>query len=175
MNPYPNRAGQAGAALIMSLLMLLVLTLLAMSSMQGAVMQERMAGAQVDGLQAFEIAEAALRDGEAFVDRNISTLNRFNGSDGLYAQGTAPDPFAPATWQEGASRTATAVQGVTPRYFIEYVGESGWSEKLTDMVAQGYSHETGAAKPHAFRVVAWSPGRSGEAQRIIESYYSRQL
>lgn len=166
---------QSGAALILSLLMLLILTLLAVSGMQGTVMQERMVSAQRDGLLSFEIAEAALRDGEAFLENSVNTLNSFNGSGGLYAQGAAPDPSLPATWAGTASRTGTAVAGVTPRYFIEYIGEAQQPDKLTNIVAQGYSHETGAITAQAFRVVAWSPGVSGEAQRIIESYYSRQL
>src|SRR5690606_35890413 len=55
---------QRGAALFVSLMLLLVLTILAISSMQGTVLQEQMVSAQRDGQIAFEGAEHAMREAE---------------------------------------------------------------------------------------------------------------
>lgn len=170
-----SKKSQSGAALILSLLMLLVLSLLAISGMQGTVMQERMVSAEREGLVSLEIAESGLRDAEAFLE-TINSLGEFDGTDGLYGVSDAtPDPLVAATWNGNVSRTANTVNGVTPRFFVKHVGEALQQEKLTDIVVQNYSHETGAATAQAFRVIAWSPGATGQSQRIIESYYAREL
>lgn len=59
---------QSGAALVTSLLLLVVLTVLGITTMQMTRMQERMAGNTRDIAVAFQAAEAALRDGEAVID-----------------------------------------------------------------------------------------------------------
>jgi type IV pilus assembly protein PilX len=59
---------QRGAALIVSLLVLIVLTLLSLSAMNSAGLQQRMSGHLLDGQLAFESADAALRDGEQWLD-----------------------------------------------------------------------------------------------------------
>lgn len=168
-----NQHSQRGAALILSLLLLLVLTLLAVSSMQNTVMQERMVSAEREGIISLEIAESGLRDAEAFVEA-LSNLNGFTGSDGLYPVGEAgPDPLDAATWAGTASVAGQAVPdvGVTPRYFIVHEGEARQPEGI--MEGQGYG---GSSSPdaQAFRIVAWSPGLSGESQRVIETFYVRR-
>ena len=58
---------QAGAVLIVSLVLLLVLTILGVSGVQNTTMEERMAGNYRDRFSAFQAAEAALRVGERAV------------------------------------------------------------------------------------------------------------
>lgn len=166
---------QSGAALILSLLLLLVLTLLAVSSMQGTIMQERMVSGEREGMQSLEIAESALRDAEVTLE-GINVLSVFDGTDGLYGQGdAAPDPLT-FDWSTGNNAIAADQVGdVTPRYFIQHMGDANQPEQLTDIVIEGYTNETGAANAQAFRIVAWSPGATGESQRVIESYYARQF
>ncbi|MEX1057459.1 MAG: PilX N-terminal domain-containing pilus assembly protein [Natronospirillum sp.] len=55
---------QEGAALIVSLVLLVAVTLLGVSAMQGTILQERMSGNQRDMEEAFNAAEIALRRGE---------------------------------------------------------------------------------------------------------------
>lgn len=55
---------QRGAALLVSLIMLLLITLLALNSMQSSIVQEQMTANQYDSQIAFQAAEAALRRGE---------------------------------------------------------------------------------------------------------------
>lgn len=166
--------GQRGAALILSLLMLLVLTLLAISSMQGTVMQERMVSAEREGMLSLEIAESAVRDAEAYVD-GLNTITGFNGTNGLFGIGNAtPDPLAAATWSGNNVRDADTVTvngiTVTPRYFVAHVGDAEAKENL--MIGQGYGGPV-ATEAQAFKIVAWSPGVTGESQRVIESFYTR--
>ncbi len=77
MNAMPNHAihRQSGAALIVSLILLLVMTLLGVSAMQTNVLEEKMAGNFRDRDLAFQAAEAALRDGETYA---LTDLEGFN-------------------------------------------------------------------------------------------------
>lgn len=58
---------QRGVVLLVSLIFLLLLTLLGVSSMQNATLQEKMAGSVTNRNVTFQGAEAALRLGEAWV------------------------------------------------------------------------------------------------------------
>ncbi|CAA0109395.1 Uncharacterised protein [Zhongshania aliphaticivorans] len=73
---------QRGAALIVSLVFLLILTIVSAASMQSATLQERMAGNAKDINMAFQASEAALRAAEAQLSQvNVGT---FDGSNGLF-------------------------------------------------------------------------------------------
>lgn len=64
----PPACRQQGMALIVSLIFLLLLSLLAVSSVQDATLQERMVANQRDHAMAFQAAEAALIAAEASAD-----------------------------------------------------------------------------------------------------------
>lgn len=63
--PFGRR--QRGAVLLVSLVFLLLLTLLGVSSMQNATLQEKMASSVTMRNISFQAAEAALRSGEASI------------------------------------------------------------------------------------------------------------
>ncbi|WP_260410096.1 PilX N-terminal domain-containing pilus assembly protein [Pseudomonas cichorii] len=65
MPAFPAR--QSGMVLLVSLVFLLLLTLLGISSMQNATLQEKMAGSVGLRNQSFQRAEAALRLGESSI------------------------------------------------------------------------------------------------------------
>ncbi|NBA96435.1 PilX N-terminal domain-containing pilus assembly protein [Pseudomonas sp. R5(2019)] len=65
---------QQGMALVVSLIFLLLLTLIGLSSMQSATLQEKMAGSVKQRNESFQIAEAALRAGETAVQAGTFTL-----------------------------------------------------------------------------------------------------
>lgn len=62
MSPFIGR--QRGATLLIALVMLLLLSLLAASSMRQTLLQARSGGGALENTQAFNAAEAALREGE---------------------------------------------------------------------------------------------------------------
>ncbi|MGO1232132.1 MAG: pilus assembly PilX family protein [Marinobacter sp.] len=133
---------EKGSALLMSLVILLVLSLLATSSMQNSIMQERMSNASREGVIALEIAEATLRGLEEDL-AGLSTLDNF-GTDsscknppqnpddeptgdeaqGWYYLGNAPFVLDEDTWDPGNEKVLQApeIEGITPQYFIEYRG-----------------------------------------------------
>jgi len=77
---------QNGAALIMGLIMLALITLLGVTAMRTTALEERMAGQSRDSGLAFQAAEAALRQAELYL--NGAVLGSFNNlmptSTGLY-------------------------------------------------------------------------------------------
>ena len=62
--PSRRRRAQRGISLVVSLVLLVVATLVALGSMRGVVLQSRMSGTTHDRSLAFQAAEAALRDAE---------------------------------------------------------------------------------------------------------------
>jgi len=64
---FPRRGRQHGAALVVVLILLLVMTWMGVSSMRGTAMGERMSAGIYDRSIAFQAAEAALREGEALI------------------------------------------------------------------------------------------------------------
>ncbi|MFO7787297.1 MAG: PilX N-terminal domain-containing pilus assembly protein [Halospina sp.] len=169
---------QRGSALLLALILLLVLSLLAISGMEGSLMQQRMSTAQREGVMALEIAESGAHDAEEWVEDNVVTLADFDGNGGLYdatqgGQG-APDPYDADIWEDDSSQTraADAVDGTTPRYFIEYVGQGFSSEDLSDGNIGGYGSDPDM---QAFRIVVRAEGPSGRSRRIIEVFYKKQI
>ncbi|TBW50992.1 hypothetical protein EZI54_17545 [Marinobacter halodurans] len=167
---------QRGAVLLTSLLILLVLTLLALSGMQGALLQDKMTSAVREGQISLESAEYALREAELFLEDKTVTLGSFGTDNGLYTRGNAPDPLDDSTWDSSGSASIAATGfpetlAENPRYFIEYIGQTSTKEAPGDIQITNYDDNTGGSKPLGFKIVAWSSGRNGETRRVIESYY----
>lgn len=70
MNSKLSYPAQTGSALIVSLIMLLLISLIGVSSMQGTILQERMASNLHDRNIAFQASERALREGETWLAPN---------------------------------------------------------------------------------------------------------
>src|SRR5262245_11778762 len=73
-NKSLNGTRQRGAVLVVSLLLLLVMTVLALGASQATRMQERMAGNSRDHDLALQNAEAGLRTGERLIDDPTLTI-----------------------------------------------------------------------------------------------------
>lgn len=187
---------QKGVALLMSLVILLVLSLLATSSMQNSIMQERMSTSSREGLMALEAAEAALREVEGDLEQ-LTSLAGFGVNDGFHSTGDAPGVFDEDTWTTSDSEGATPVDGITPRYFVEYRGTVNLTRAREE--APGNAEGTilnlnfegkgaltagggaaGTAGPgsadlmgqaESMRIVVMAQGPSEQSRKIIETYY----
>ncbi|PAU88502.1 pilus assembly protein PilX [Pseudomonas sp. WN033] len=73
----PHHYQQRGAALVIALVFLLILTTLAITNMREVTLEARITGNLVDQKQLFNAAEAGLRDGEY---RTIGTRRQIPGS-----------------------------------------------------------------------------------------------
>ena len=81
MKPVPNSSGQCGAALIVSLILLIVLTLLGLSSVRTVAQEERMTANAYDRSIGLQGAEAALRAGEAIAQAQADLAPPNTGFD----------------------------------------------------------------------------------------------
>lgn len=166
---------QQGSALIISLVILIVMTLIGITGISTSSLEEKMAGNTRDRALAFQAAEAALRDGESYFDNNIVSITAaFDGSNaGLYPAGSDPDVFADATW-DNSRNYSDAIAGVAtqPQYIIELLGEIGdTSDSLNIM---GYGESSGLTSLTAVRVTARGTGGSDNSVVILQSNFSKQ-
>ena len=161
---------QAGAVLFTGLITLVVLSLVAVSSMQGSTLEQRMAGNINDHMLAFEAAEAALFEAELLIQGDTLTLADFQSgnSDGLY------DDDATNIWlgmQNGtviARPSVTYVPGGTnhiataPTFVIQYLGET-----TTDKTGE----DTSAPIIELYRITSRGTGKSNNSVVMLESTY----
>lgn len=166
---------QRGVVLIVGLLLLLVLTMLGVTAMRGALLEERMTGNVQDNTVALQAAEAALREGELLLQQ--PTLPNFEGTDGFYPP-PAPPP-APALWKvmdwedDGAARiyvgfddAPESLSRATARYFIE-------EQPLVVGPGESLSADTPVDEIGFYRITARGVGISGNTVAVLQSTYKR--
>lgn len=160
---------QQGITLIICMIVLLVVTLLGLSSIRDTTMEEKMAGNMINRNLAFQAAESALREGEAFVG-SASKLPEFDGSvTGLYSQITEMWPVSAASWGVGSavrsySGTLTGV-AASPVYIIEQMD----SEAESASVAAGQVQNTQTF----YRITTRAVGSTDTAVVILQTIYRR--
>lgn len=165
---------QAGAALVVGLILLLLLTLIGLSAARTALTEERITGNLSDRELAFQLAEGALREAERLLQQPV--LPPFNGNDGLYPP---PDPALPPRWQTldwdaaGSHRVYTGLEDAPEglaraqaRYFIE---------ELPRVVTPGQSlaADIPLEDVNFYRVTARAVGIGGAATIVLQSTYQR--
>lgn len=172
MQRLAYRKLQHGSALVISLVVLLILTIIGVTAIGTSTLEEKMAGNSRDQNLAFQSAEVALRDAEAYLGGIASTAG-FTGN-GLYDTGAAPDVTASATWTGNASivvSSSNSVATVTtqPRYIIEFVGASTPSSDME--LSGGYGNGSGQGSVSYFRITARGTGGSDSSAVIIQEEY----
>ena len=140
---------QQGASLVISLILLTLVTLIAMSGAKTVALQEKMTANTYDRSLALQAAEAALREGEQIAEQQ-SKLSPFNNGfpdQGIYTDTdntcpsgavnrctnglcTTPDKDCDDRWYaagftqwQAATVTVSSLAG-TPDYIIEYLGST---------------------------------------------------
>lgn len=135
---------QKGVALIVSLILLMIMTLLGLAGIRGITQEERMANHSFDRSLAFQAIEAALRNVEQLIETNKPTPTA--GCSVVTTLMSCAAPIATDTprwlddnfksWQ-ALSAVGTGDLAVTPEYFVEYLGNNfecrpGDSSSTTD-------------------------------------------
>ncbi len=166
---------ERGAVLVVSLIMLLIVTMIAVSSMQGTIMEEKMAGNIRDRNLAFQTAESSLREAETYVE-GLASMGSFTGSGGLYGL-TDSEPYYAnsATWSDTLNHVVASEPHSSyeaPRYFIKnYTIVKGTAGAMN---MSGYGDNKGTGDITIFKMTARSTGASAEsAEVILRSYYGR--
>jgi len=184
MNPIGTRrelhsgSQQRGAILVVSLILLLIMTILALTVSQTSRMQERMAGNARDSDLSFQAAEAGLRGAETYLTNQTSQPVACSGAscevfqkDVLPADLRAQDPIT--FWDARATEYGTGPNdlggtgGVSrnPQYVIEELGFIPDSLTVGKGVPSGRTYYKNTA--HGF-------GGTQSAQTVVESTYTRR-
>ena len=171
-----------GSALVVSLLILLVMTIVGITAMGSTTLEERMANNNRQRQLAFQSAEAALRDAETWLANNvtsIASLSQFDGTTvGLYTlrppvvgMTTVPltsfDIYKDGDWLaagKSVQSVSLATNQIRPRYIIEYMGRVG--EPLLNYTQPD-------VRQYAFRVTAigWGEGATPTSRYLAWSSF----
>ncbi|UQS13860.1 PilX N-terminal domain-containing pilus assembly protein [Pseudomonas sp. HS6] len=152
-----QRRSQQGMVLLVSLVFLLLLTVIGLSSMQSANLQEKMAGSVSLRNQSFQTAEAALRMGESAVQLDSYAL-------AVCANTTQCAPPAESSVVSAAGLNSTS--GVT--WVAAGTGFYGVQNIGTTLTAVNVPSNTSAT---LYRVTA--VGIVGSSRSVVESVYAK--
>lgn len=181
MKRIHNIQRQVGSALIVSLTILLVLTILGVSAMRTTSLQEKMAGNARDTDVAFQAAESAIREAERFLD-TISNRDLFSiagGSTGGYYLPRGPNPEAwtiEANWTNAVEATYTNDQiSLQPLYIIQAVDADVGGED--EGLQGGIGYGGGGVTPEygIFQITARGFGVSPNSRVMLQTMYGRVL
>lgn len=164
---------QQGAALIVSLLLLVAVTLLALSNMKRTTVQEQMTGNLYDRQLALQQAEAALLIAERRLRAAplpagpVALIN----NAGIY---DIPDPLAPDRWAPGQATTWVDTPAMNDGranpafYIIEYMDD--WA--YPPLCDRGSVIPPGCLEP-TFRITARVPATPGRAEVTLQTIWRR--
>jgi len=172
---------QQGAVLVVSLILLLVMTLIAVSAMRSTTLEERMGSNTRNKETALQAAEAVLRAGEKSIqDNTTEPLATSDGTTDIWVLDT-PDPDASnaTPWWKESTRdqswwASNAVDytgtldgvGTNPMYLIEaadFVRDSLNMGSQQDESGQVY-----------YRVTARATGGNDLARTLLQSTYAKR-
>jgi len=171
----PRHQRQRGVALVVSLILLLVATIVGLAASRGTLLQERMSANSFDRSLAFQRAESGLRAAEAAITTNwvITAL----GGEDCSATGCASVPSnaftgTNSTWTDVGS-TYDVNDSITPgipQYYIQYMG-TGTADDDTgtkqNADAGNYGAATAPANVAYYRITSRSSAPSTLGGRSI--------
>lgn len=173
---------QAGAVLIVGLIMVLLMTIIGLAAIRGSGMQELMAGNMRDRNLAFQAAEAGLRAGEGVVHVSVVTLPSFNGTSGMHPDLNQPGKVPPARWTvdewsvagKSVITTGLAPQSSSqPRYAIEKIEVPAVEAAGADGSGIDVGSLDAFAAPELFRINSRGVGGTTDADVVLQSFYKR--
>ncbi len=162
---------QRGATLIIAMIFMLVLTVIGMAGMDVTFLEEKMAGNMRDRNIAFQAAEAALRDGENYLDSQ-AVLPAFDGTNnGLYAVPTD----GTKNWKEINWTTSSAVASYDGPGFDELSAPAAYIIEDLATASASDSLEVGVPVDNKryYRVTSRAQGLSDTTEVILQTVYKR--
>lgn len=178
----PPRA-QRGVALVVSIILLIVITLMGLTAVRGTIMQQKMTSNFYDRQLAFQASEAAIRQAESVVQASPTVPGAFLDCSSTAAvlikclADPLKDPNALAfivpVLSSLFSQSSAPAQ---PQYIIEYLGyfpvPPPKAKQLSGVTSYGASATTSA---YFYRLTAWSlPGTvQDRASVTLQTVYMR--
>lgn len=178
---------QQGAALVVGLIMLLLLTLIGVAGMRDTLLQEKMVGNMIDREVALQAAESALRSAEEKIANSGTVALAVDGLGVQEVLTRTPTNVTESAFWHGTTRWQTnnsAAYGFTlpqvtapPRYVIEFVGltdgssyASGTSANLVISEELSSDVQSGSIK-YDYRITARATGTTPDSEVILQSTY----
>ncbi len=170
-----RRVNQQGAALVISLIILVIMTMLGLATIRGVTQQERMAGNSQSRNISFQATEKTLRDIEEVLGNTSPRITQTIGTCAVTSTlMTCGTPTASSTprwtdsnftdWTDRPNAVGTGVLAITPQYFVEYMGNT-FSCNPNDVAA--------ANNCFRYRITVRSgDGTSGRAFVVLQSIYA---
>lgn len=165
---------QNGTVVVIGLVFMLVMTLIAITSMGHATLSEQMANNHRQQIQAFQAAESALKDGELWLQNQttppLETTTCTTPPCALWAQGALSQ-----IWQQSHSwwitqgtliNVSIGGVGTQPRYILQSQDFVPY-ELSPDARAKGKGY-------YFYRVTSKGSGGTDNAHAIVESIYATQ-
>jgi type IV pilus assembly protein PilX len=164
----PHSPGQRGAALVVGLLLLVVLTMLAISGMATASLELRMAGNEQYRKRAFQAADAAIeRAIQAGVYDTVTTIGTYAASGDPAMQ---PSPVR-GTGVRGCIQTTNddgslAASGDCYEYFMRFDGQTG-----PTAVPNGDPGSGTELRAYHFVIDAYGRSGRGAVSHHVQGFY----
>ena len=163
---------QSGAALIIALVLLVIMTLLGLSALRSVSLEEKMSGQTYDRSISFQGTEAALREAEAWVATNkpIVAADTCTSSGVCGPQTTTSED----RWLDSSISWATASEvesasiSVTPQYLIEYLGNNFPCQPMN------LSSSTSSNTCKRYRITARSNAGADRASVTLQSIFAAE-
>lgn len=167
---------QDGVALFIALVVLLIITVLGISGLQTTTLEERMAASARDRDVAFQTAEAALAQGETFVQGlTVVDLAQFDANtNGLYRpqSGTTADWWDTVDWENDVALPTIVTDfgnvAAQPKYIVEYKARVLAGDDSLNISNVGASV---GAPTDIFRITAYGTGGSARANVMLQATY----
>ena len=178
----PSR--QRGSTLIVAMMLLLVMSMMAMTSLRGTVMQERISANAHDRYLAFQSAEAGLRMGERQAEKwaagaipppaATTGCPAANPRTGLYVMSAAAHDACAPLWAGRANYWHRA--DAEPDIAFNTSGLSRAPYYIVELISTNASCNPGASTLSAnckrFRITAASDDDGGRARVVLQSLYA---
>lgn len=156
---------QAGVVLFVSLIFILMVTMLAVTSIQSTTVTERIAGNSRDKSRAFQTAETALRDTESFMGSASGASATFNNTNGFYDS------------TDGVALSWNAVSGGYKTYSDNSLSGQSMVELLPDDLLSDGSIVAGKPKKstsNIYRITSRGTGNTDTSIVMLQSIYRRR-
>lgn len=176
------RAAERGAALVVSLILLLIMTIIGVAAMNGARLEVSMAGMMQREEVALRAAERTLAAAERYTENVIGDIPDYS-IPGQYPQGEGPD-VSKTDWSDieslGKSEEGELSElGERDAFVVEHLrSETGSGTIPLPAPAASDLSETGSyavlpcSSVYAYRITTRSE-TEGNAVRIVESIYTK--
>lgn len=174
-----NGKKQQGTVLVLSLIILSILTLVAVTGMKTSITDEKMSGNLRDRELAYQAAEAALRQARTDIDAmvNFTTLDGNNGL--LKSDHAEPDYYDPVAWKTAGNYStitggmASGQMAEVPKFVVKHITIQDWCKSGKQGSLGEIQGNPETCRSYVFLITAQGTGLSPNTTMALQEYYGR--